>query len=126
MKLLFIGCVIILVILSNLAKACDVDVKPIKSGTTVNCDAWIVKDSQMKEFAKNDDKRIIAEKLLEQHKQLLKLSDSEIEFYKVQSQSRGKELNKAETKRFWTNIAYFGLGVVLTGVAAKAAIEATK
>lgn len=126
MKLLFIGCVIILVILSNLARACDVDVKPIKSGTTVHCDAWIVKDSQMKEFAKTDDKLIKTETLLEQHKQYLKLSNEEIEHYKVQSQSRGKELDKAETKRFWSNLGHFALGVVLTGVAAKAAIEVTK
>lgn len=126
MKLLFIGCVIILLVLSNLAKACESNVKYVKSGTVLNCDTWIVKDSQMKEFAKTDDKLIITEKLLEQHKTLIKLSNEEIEHYKVQSQSRGKELAKAETRRFWSNLGHFALGVIITGVAAKAAIEVTK
>lgn len=126
MKLLFIGCVIILWVLTNVAKACDKNVEFIKTGTTVNCDTWIVKDPTMQEMAKTVDKLELTEKLVEQQKTLLKLSNEEIEHYKAQSQSRGKELNKAESRQYLTGLAGFALGVVLTGIAAKAAIEATR
>lgn len=126
MKLLFIGCAILLLFVSQLSRACDKNVQYIKSGTVVNCDAWLVNSKTMNELTQKSDSLEVSQRLIEQQKQLIKLNNEEIEFYKVQSQSRAKELNKAESKQFWTGIGGFALGVVLTGLATKVAIEASK
>ena len=57
---------------------------------------------------------------------IVRLSEREVEYYKSKSTSTRKELEKSDNKRFWTNLGHFALGVVLTGIAAKAAIESTK
>lgn len=120
MKLFFLGCAIILLLLSQLSRAaCEKDVARISVNSLAPCDGWIVKDSQMQEFAKNKD-------TLELTKQLVKLSETEVEFYKRRSYSQAVELEKAETRRFWSTAAGFTLGVILTGVAAKAAIEVSR
>lgn len=128
MKLYLIVLTIALYLIAGIlrADACERNVMYVPKGTEVKCDTWLVKDSQMQEFAKTSDKLELSQKLIEQQKQLIKLNNEEIEFYKVQSQSRSKELNKAETRRFYSNVGYFVLGVVITGFATKVAIEASR
>lgn len=128
MKLLFIGSLIILLLLSHMGQAfgCDKDVTKVTQGTPAPCSGWHVSEPQMQEFAKTADKLTIEEKMNQVNKQLLLLSEVEIDFYKQRSLSQSKELQKAESKRFWATTGAFVLGVVLTGVAAKAAIESTK
>jgi hypothetical protein len=126
MKLFAITLAVFLLLLSQLSRAQNVSKVPKGTTLTTTEDVWIVKDSQMQEFAKTHDKLELTEKLVKTNEQLLKLSDTEMEFYKRRSQSQAKELDKAESRRFWATAGAFALGVVLTGVAAKAAIEASK
>lgn len=99
--------------------ACEKTVQYTLAGTVTKCDAWLVKDSQMQEFAKQTD-------LLKLSEQSARLSEREIDYYKKRYEQRTEELNKAENKRFLYITGAFVLGVVVTGLAAKAAIEATK
>lgn len=126
MKLFFIGCAVLLLFLSQLSRACDKNVQYVKTGTAVTCDGWLVNGKTMNMLTQKSDSLEVSQRLIEQQKQLIKLNNEEIEFYKVQSQNRAKELDKAETRRMWTNLGHFALGVVLTGIAAKTAIEVSK
>ena len=108
------------------AEPCAKNVQKAKTGTPLTCDAFIVSEEQMQSFAKQTDELEIARKMSQVNEQLVKLNATEMEYYKQQSAGRAKELEKQDTRRFWTNTAYFCLGVVLTGIAAKAAIESTK
>jgi hypothetical protein len=87
---------------------------------------WIVSEPQMQNFAKMDDELELQKKLQLQQEHLIKLNNAEIEYYKKQSNDNAKALQKSESQKFWLGVGAFALGVVLTGVAAKAAIEATK
>jgi len=102
------------------------NVKRIETGTASPCSGWIVSDNQMQKFAQTDDKLKLEEQISQVNKQLLSLSAAEVEFYKNRSKAQSKELEKAETKRFLSTAGAFVLGVLLTGVAAKAAIESAK
>lgn len=126
MKLLLFLLAILLLVISNLTHACSQNVKWTQTGTVLECDAWVVKDSQMQKFDKAVKSQEIYEKLNEANNQLLKLSEAEMEMYKRQSQSAHKRAEQAENKSYWVGIGAFALGVVLTGIAAKAAIEASK
>lgn len=59
-----------------------------------------------------------------EHLRVLDLGD--IEHYKVRSNQLQKQLSKEETKRSVYSFGAFMLGVIITGVAAKAAIESTR
>lgn len=126
MKFLAILFAILLLVITNLSHACSQNVKWTQTGTILECDAWVVKDAQMQKFDKAMKSQEVNEKLNEVNNQLLKLSEAEMEFYKRQSKAAQKELGRAETRSFWTGVGGFALGVVLTGIAAKAAIEAAK
>lgn len=106
-------------IFSGQTFACEKNVQYTLAGTVTKCDAWLVKDSQMQEFAKQTD-------LLKLSEQSGKLSLREIEYYKKRAEQREEQLNRAENKKFFYITGAFILGVVVTGLAAKAAIEATK
>lgn len=107
---------------------CEKSVTKEPAGTTIklNCDVWIVTEDKMQEFARTDDKLKAEQGISQLNKQLLSLSAAEVEFYKSRSKSQSKELEQSESRRFWSTAAGFTLGVILTGIAAKAAIEATK
>lgn len=121
---LLIGCLCALLI-SRCAQACP-NVTKVSVGNPAPCTGWHVSEPQMQVFAKQTDQLQLSQDLNKVNEQLLKLSDREIEFYKSKVKSQSKELEKAETKRFLSSTGAFILGVVITGVAAKVAIEATK
>lgn len=105
---------------------CEKNVQHITKDSPSPCTAWIVDENQMQTFAKQTDQLELSRKLNETNTELLKLSEREMEYYKKKAQDKSAELDKADSRRFWTNLGHFALGVVLTGVAAKAAIESTK
>lgn len=109
----------------NTAFACP-DVQKVKSGATVICDSWVVSPETMQKLTRTDEELEKTKKLVLAQEHLQKLSEAEIEFYKKRSTAQQKELSKVESKQFLTGVGAFALGVVLTGIAAKAAIEATK
>lgn len=117
---------ILLLLLTQLAKACPMNVQKISEGDKAPCSGWVVSNNQMQEFTRTDEQLELHKKLVETHKQLQKLSEAEIAFYKRRSEAQEKALSQSENKRFWLTAGAFALGVVLTGVAAKAAIESTR
>lgn len=132
MKLLAFLLAVLLLVVSNLSHAngeiytCTQNVKWLEGTNTVACSTWVVRDAQMQKFDKAMTENVTLRKLNETNNQLLKLSEAEMEYYKRQSKAAQKELDRAETRRFWSTAGAFALGVVLTGLAAKAAIEAAK
>lgn len=106
--------------------ACDKNVLKVSVGNPAPCEGWHVSPNQMQKFHKAMEQKPVQVDINKVNEQLLKLSEVEIEYYKQKNKSQVKELDKAETRRFWSNVGMFTLGVVLTGVAAKAAIESSK
>lgn len=109
-----------------LGQSCPQNVSKAKSGAVVTCDAWIVSEPQMQEFVRTEDKYKIEVNRGLTLEKLRLLDEQEIEFYKVRAKSLEQQVNGAETRKFWSNLGYFILGVVLTGIAAKAAIESSR
>lgn len=128
MRTFLLLCAAILLLISQLSRAgeCPMNVQKIKAGTNSPCDAWIVSEPTMQKIMQTDEQLELQKKLQLQMEHLRTLDQKEIEYYKVQSQSVQAKLEKEDGRRFWSNLGYFTLGVVLTGVAAKAAIESTR
>lgn len=116
---------IIALLFTTSAFACP-NVQRIKNGTSSPCDGWLVQDSTMQTFAKTADELELTKKLVQAQEHLQKLSNAEIDFYKQRTKRTEKALSQSETQKFWVAAGAFALGVVLTGVAAKAAIESTR
>lgn len=125
MKLL-IPIALLLLLISEYSRAECPNVVRINTGTVSPCNGWLVSENQMQEFARNSDKLANEQGISQLNKQLLSLSAAEIEFYRNRSKSQSKELEKSESRRFWATAGAFALGVIITGVAAKAAIESAK
>lgn len=106
--------------------ACPNNVKSIKTGTVVNCDGWLVSKPQMQSFAKSADELELQKKLVLGQEHLQKLTEAEVEFYKRKNISTEKALSQSERQKTLIGAGAFILGVVMTGFAAKAAIEATR
>lgn len=105
--------------------SCD-NVTKVAQGNPAPCNGWHVSESQMQDFAKQTDQLQIQKDVHKVNEQLIRLNEREIDYYKQKSKSQSLELEKGESRRMWATAGAFVLGVVLTGVAAKAAIEATK
>ena len=122
----FIALLLSLLLITPTFAACEKNVQRINTGTSSPCTGWIISDDQMQSFAKDSEHLELSQRINKVNEQLIKLSETEIDYYKSMSKARAKDLEKAETRRFWSNVGFFALGVVLTGVAAKAAIESTR
>jgi hypothetical protein len=118
--------IIISFVLSISAQACPQNVQKLKTGTSSPCDGWLVSEPKMQELAKNADELELSRKLVLAQEHLRKLDLGEIEHYKSQSKAAHKALSQSENQRVLVGIGAFVLGVVVTGFAAKAAIEATR
>lgn len=128
MKLIIVIWCILLLLFATISPsfACDKNVTKVAQGNPAPCSGWHVSEPQMQDFAKQTDQLQLAKDMNKVNEQLIRLNETEIEYFRNKSVVRGKELEKAETRRFWSNLGYFALGVVLTGVATKAAIESAK
>jgi hypothetical protein len=98
----------------------------VKTGTPAPCEGWHVSEPTMQNIMKNEEQLELQKKLQSQLEHLRKLDAQEIEFYRTQSKNNQKALDKSEQQKFWVGAGAFALGVILTGIAAKAAIESTR
>ena len=89
-------------------------------------DGVLSDSAQMKEFRQINETNKLLDKQVLELKDLSLLKDEKIEIYKSSLEQANTKLEKNEKYTFWSNIGYFALGVIVTGVAAKAAIEATR
>lgn len=116
---------LILIAFSATAQACP-NIQKLKTGTTSPCDGFFVSSDKMQELAKNADELELSRKLVLAQEHLRKLDLGEIEHYKSQSKAAHKALSQSNAQKVWLGIGAFALGVVVTGFAAKAAIESTR
>jgi hypothetical protein len=91
----------------------------IKKGEPAPFSGNLVKTELLQEFFKSHQKVPLLEESIELHKQ-------KHEIYKESLRESEKQLSRANLKANLGMIGAFALGVVLTGVAAKAAIESTR
>ncbi len=124
MKLLLITA-----ILWNTAFAeCTKNVESLKEGQsiTAKCDGFFVKYDLMNQLKNNDEVLKLKEKEITNLKDISLRQDQMTQFYKDRNVALGKELDKSESRSFWKGIGMFALGVLVTGAASYAAIQATK
>lgn len=114
-----------LLLFTTSAIACP-NVQKIKTGTSSPCDGWLVSEPKMQELAKTTDELELSKKLILAQEHLRTLDVAEIEFYKQKTKEANKKLEREELKRTFQTVGAFVLGVVVTGFAAKAAIEAAR
>lgn len=128
MKLIIISWCVLLLLFAAISNsyACEKNVIKVAVGNPAPCVGWHVSDSKMQDFAKETDQLQLAKDLNKVNEQLIRLNETEIDYFRQKSKSRAKELEQAEKRQFWHGVGMFTLGVVLTGVAAKAAIEVSK
>lgn len=117
-----------LILITSAANSADCtrNASKLESGAVAPCSGWLFSPSYTQETAKNIELIQNKEQQIQALGKLQVLTESEVEFYKVRSQNLAKEYSKAENKAFWSNLGFFALGVVITGIAAKTAIESTK
>ena len=102
-----------------IVKLAHADMTLLKKGDPAPFDGIISDTTQMKEFRQiNEDKKNLELQNLKL-KDLSAIQDERVDLYK-------KELASSESRSFWKSIGYFGLGVLVTGLAAKVAIESTR
>lgn len=86
----------------------------------------LVDAEQMKEFRQiNEDKKNLELQNIKL-KDLGVIQEQRIDLYKLEVQRVREDLSRSEKKAFWQSAGTFVLGVLVTGFAAKVAIEATR
>jgi hypothetical protein len=98
----------------------------LREGENAPYTGVLVTEERMKKFRQINEEKKVAEKLNIELSDLNELKDRKIKLYKDELVSTNKEFTKHKTKSFFYNIGYFALGVLITGFAAKAAIESTR
>ena len=106
-----------LTILINISNAQDVI--RLDQGQSAPFSGNLIKTERLEEFYKSHKKLPLVEENFELEKQRNSL-------YKERFQDTERELTKAKFKGYIGTIGGFVLGVIITGVAAKAAIESTR
>lgn len=124
MKLL----ILLLTILSSslYATDCAKNVQKISVGALAVCSGWLVSEPQMQDFAKQTDENKIMREQVSLHEKRQLLTDIELETYKQNNKQLEKEIARVERKSFFLQAGAFALGAILTGFAAKVAIESTR
>jgi hypothetical protein len=89
--------------------------------------AGILSDSeQMKTFRKTNEELKLTKKQNITLKELAVVQERQAKLYKEESDAYRTQLRREQVKSFWAKVGYFALGVLVTGLAAKTAIEASR
>lgn len=118
--------ILISFLICSQALACPQNVQKVKEGSVVNCNGWLVSEPTMQDMARNADTVETQKKLILTLEHLRVLDAKEIEHYKKHSKEAHAAYERSERQKFWVAAGAYTLGVVLTGIAAKAAIESTR
>lgn len=102
------------------------DVVKLNKGDPAPFRGALFSETKTNEIRKNDEQRKLLIKENLTLKDLRVLESEKLDIYKKRLYNTEKELSKSNSRRFWSNTGYFILGVVITGFAAKAAIESTR
>lgn len=120
------GVVILSLLLINSAHACSPNVQKLNKGEIMPCTGWAVSEPTMQEIAREKKELEIVKKENITLKQLGIVNDEVIDFHKQRANGLQKELRKEEVKSNLKMVGGFLLGVLATGLAAHAAIKASK
>lgn len=98
----------------------------LKKGDAAPFDGVLSDAAQMKEFRQiNEDKKNLELQNVKL-KDLGDIQEQRIDLYKQEVQRVREDLSRSEKKAFWQSAGTFVLGVLVTGFAAKVAIEASR
>lgn len=102
------------------------DIVELNKGDAAPFRGALVSPEQMQEFRQiNEDKKRVDLQNIKL-KDLADVNEQRIDFYKSEVKNVQNQFARERTKHFFEKIGYFALGVVVTSVAAKAAIEASR
>lgn len=112
------------------ATDCPEDIQVIEKGQVANCDgllfspeasAEVDETQQDLKFEQELNAQLMRKNvLLEQYADTV---EKRLQLYVDQSNTLAKELTKREDRNKWEKFLYFGLGIVVTGIAVDAASE---
>ena len=102
------------------------DMQVLKKGDSASFDGVLVDAEQMKEFRQINEEKKNLELQNIKLKDLGVIQEQRIDLYKQEVQRVTEDLSRSEKKAFWQSAGTFVLGVLVTGFAAKVAIEATR
>ena len=98
----------------------------VNKGQKAPYDGLLADKRQMEKFREINEKKKLLEKQNIELKDLTLTKDQRIKFHQENADFYKEELRKQESRTFWAKVGYFTLGVVVTGLAAKTAIEASR
>jgi len=124
-----ISILITLLLVSNTALAnCEKPVTLIEKDNPAPCTGFLFSPEQEKAAyqATEDAKhyKLLSEKLTERQRlqtEQISVMDQRLQLYMDQSNTLAQEVNKEKNNNFWHKTLYFGLGIVVTGLAVSAA-----
>lgn len=121
MKLLLV----IFLLVSNVCYSNE-SMKVVKKGEVASFDGVLVSKEQMEEFRRiNEENKLLKEKVLTLEN-IVKIDEIKLKYYADELTATRSLLIAEQANDFWAKAGYFALGVIVTGVAAKSAIESTR
>lgn len=102
------------------------DMQVLKKGDSASFDGVLIDAEQMKQFRQINEEKKLLEKENLKLKDLGIINDQRIDLYKEHVKQVTEDLSSSERRAFWQSVGTFALGVVVTGFAAKVAIESTR
>lgn len=106
--------------------SCRADIVLLKKGESAPFEGALVDQAQMKEFRENKVQLDLEVKQNTALKELNLRLDEKIDYHKAETRALEKTLSEVKFKSHMTNIGYFVLGVALTSLATKFAMETVK
>jgi hypothetical protein len=98
----------------------------LDKGQTAPFDGILSDSDQMKKYRTINEEKKLLDKEVIKLRDLNLTKDERMKLYKEEAADWKQQYRKEQVKGFWSKVGYFTLGVLVTGVAAKAAIEATR
>ena len=105
--------IILCLLLWNISYANDIEI--IKKGEAAKADGFWVSSDQMKQFREINEKLKLAERKIIKLEDLQVTQTEQIDFYKKRAERYQLAFEKEQTRGFWSNVMYFGLGTLITG-----------
>lgn len=98
----------------------------VEEGAPAPFTGILVDAEQMEKFRALNERAKLLEEQTVQLEDLALVKDRKIELYQDEADMFRTKYRRQQFKTFWSNAGYFALGVLVTGLAAKAAIESTR
>lgn len=117
---------LLLILLLTLNQCLAIDITPIKKGEKAANDGFIISKEDMKQLRQINEEKKLLESQNIKLKDLAAVRDQRVKLYKEEVEYNYKALQKERTKGKINGVLGFAIGVLATGFASYAAIQATK